>query len=53
MELTDKEIIEGLIRRDNFITNKYFLVKYRPLFIKTANAIFDYKIDIDELIYIL
>lgn len=50
MELTDKEIIEGLIRRDNFVTNKYFLVKYRPLFIKTANAIFDYKIDIDELI---
>ncbi len=47
--MTDKEIIEGLINRDNGIT-EYFLEKYRPLFLNTISLVFNYPVDIDECI---
>lgn len=47
--MTDKEIINGLIRRDNRITD-YFLNKYRPLFKSAIALIFDYHVDEDECI---
>lgn len=47
--MTDKEIIEGLVNRDNRITG-YFLEKYRPLFFNAIQVIFDYPVDKDECI---
>lgn len=47
--MTDKEIIEGLINRDNKTTD-YFLNKYRPLFKSAIALIFDYDVDEDECI---
>lgn len=47
--MTDKEIIEGLVNRDNRIT-EYFLEKYRPLFLNAIQVIFDYPVDKDECI---
>lgn len=47
--MTDNEIIEGLINRDNKIT-VYFLNKYRPLFRSAISLIFDYRVDEDECI---
>lgn len=47
--MTDKEIIEGLVNRDNRITG-YFLEKYRPLFLNAIQVIFDYPVDKDECI---
>ncbi len=50
MDITDEQIVNGLINRDNYITNTYFLQKYRPLFIKAISLIFDYTVDKDECI---
>lgn len=47
--MTDKEIIDGLINRDNRITG-YFLEKYRPLFLNTIALVFNYPVDVDECI---
>lgn len=47
--MTDKELIDGLINRDNRITD-YFLDKYRPLFKNAIALIFDYRVDEDECI---
>lgn len=47
--MTDKEIIEGLIGRDNRIT-AYFLEKYRPLFMCAIQVVFDYPVDVEECI---
>lgn len=47
--MTDKEIIEGLINRDNRIT-AYFLQKYRPLFLCAIQVVFNYPVDKDECI---
>lgn len=51
--MTDKEIIDGLINRDEKITNWFFNIKYRPLFINVINLIFEYHVDYDECISIL
>lgn len=45
--MTDEEIIEGLISRDNYVTN-YFFKKYNPLFLNAISLIFNYKVDKDE-----
>lgn len=47
--MTDNELIEGLINRDNRIT-EYFLEKYKPLFLNTISLVFDYPVDKDECI---
>ncbi len=47
--MSDKELIDGLIRRDNLVT-KYFLEKYRPLFLNTITLVFNYPVDKDECI---
>lgn len=48
--MTDKEIIEGLINRDEKVTNWFFNMKYRPLFINIINLIFEYHVDYAECI---
>lgn len=47
--MTDKEIIDGLIARDNDIT-RYFLEKYNPLFSKLVFLVFDRSVDKNECI---
>ncbi len=47
--MSDKEIIDGLINRDNRITG-YFLEKYKPLFLNAISLVFNYPVDKDECI---
>lgn len=47
--MTDKDLIQGLIDRNNAVT-AYFLKKYRPLFLNAISVIFDYPVDKDECI---
>ena len=48
--MTDKEIIEGLIARDNRVTKEFFFDKCRPLFCSIMKKVFDYEVDYDELV---
>lgn len=48
--MTDQEIIQGLINRDNRITQDFFFVKCRPLIISIIKYVFSYPVDYDELI---
>lgn len=48
--MTDKEIIEGLIARDEKITGKFFFVKCRPLMYSIIGRVFAFDVDYDELI---
>ena len=50
MELSDKEIINGLIAHDNKITETFFFRKCRPLFISIINHVFSYEVDYDEFV---
>ena len=47
--MTDKEIVDGLIARDNDIT-RYFLEKYNPLFSKLVLLVFERSVDKNECI---
>ncbi len=47
--MTDKEIINGLIARDNRITEEFFFVKCRPLFYSVMRSVFDYEVKYDEM----
>lgn len=47
--MTDKEMVEGLVNRENLIT-AYFLEKFRPLFKCAVQVVFDYPVDVDECI---
>ena len=47
--MTDKEIIEGLIARDEKITRKFFFVKCRPLMYSIIGRVFAFdKADAEE-----
>ena len=48
--MTDQEIIQGLINRNNRITEEFFFVKCRPLFISIIKYVFSYPVDYEELI---
>lgn len=48
--MTDQEIIEGLIARDNRVTKKFFFDKCRPLFCSIIKKVFDYEVDYDEFV---
>lgn len=48
--MTDKDIIQGLIARDNRVTKEFFFVKCRPLFYSIMKLVFDYEVEYDELI---
>lgn len=49
-EMTDQEIIQGLIARDNRVTEEFFFVKCRPLFISVMKHVFDYEVEYDEMV---
>lgn len=48
--MTDKEIIQGLIAKDNRMTEEFFFQKCRPLFCKIIDYVFDYEVDYDEFV---
>ena len=48
--MTEHEIIQGLIARDNCITKIFFFVKCRPLFYSVMRTVFDYEVDYDEMV---
>lgn len=48
--MTDHEIIQGLIARDNRVTEEFFFVKCRPLFCGVMKLVFDYEVEYDEMV---
>ena len=48
--MTDREIIQGLIERDNSVTEEFFFVKCRPLFHSIIRKVFDYEEEYDEFV---
>lgn len=48
--MTDQEIIEGLIVRDNRITKDFFFVKCRPLFYSVMRSVFEFEVEYDEMV---
>lgn len=49
--MTDQEIIQGLIDRDNKITYQFFYIKSRSLFVSTLRSVFrDDLFDYDEMV---
>ena len=48
--MTDKEIIQGLIARDNRVTREFFFDKCRPLFYSIMQKVFDYEVEYDEMV---
>lgn len=48
--MTDHEIIQGLIARDNHVTKDFFFVQCRPLLCSVMRMVFDYEVDYDEMV---
>lgn len=48
--MTDKEIIRGLIDRDNYVTEQFLFVKCRPLLTAIMRLVFSYPMDYDEMV---
>lgn len=48
--MSDKEIIQGLINKDPFVTKEFFFERCKPLFIKIIKEVFDNKAEYDELV---
>ena len=48
--MTDFEIIEALIARDNEVTQEFFFERCRPLFCAVIRQIYDYEVDYDEFV---
>ena len=48
--MTDCEIIQGLIARDNRVTEEFFFVRCRPLFLSIIGKVFDYQVEYDEMV---
>lgn len=48
--MTDQEIIQGLIARDNRVTEEFFFVRCQPLFLSIIGKVFDYQVEYDEMV---
>lgn len=48
--MTDKEIINALIERDDRVTEDFFFRKCRPLFLSIIGKVYSYPVDYDECI---
>ena len=48
--MTDQEIIQALIARDNRVTQEYLFEQCRPLFMAVIRRVFDYEVDYDEFV---
>lgn len=50
MKLSNQEIIDALISRDEYITQQFFFGNCRPLFISIIRSVFSYEVDYDEFV---
>ena len=48
--MTDRDIIEGLIKGDEDINRQFFFENCRPLFASVIHKVFPYDIDYDEFV---
>lgn len=48
--MTDQQIIEALIARDERVTQQFFFGNCRPLFLSIIRYVFSYKVDYDEFV---
>lgn len=48
--MTDKEIIEKLIVRDERVTQRFFFRNCRPLFLSIIRYVFSFEVDYDEFV---
>lgn len=48
--MTDKQIIEALIARDEQVTQQFFFERCRPLFMSIMRHVFSYEVDYDEFV---
>lgn len=48
--MTDREIVEGLLAKDEKITRLFFFVKCRPLIYSIIGKFFPYAVDYDEMV---
>ena len=48
--MTDQQIIEALIARDERVTQQFFLGSCRPLFLSIIRYVFSYKVDYEEFV---
>ena len=48
--MSDHEIIQALIARDNRVTQDYLFEQCRPLFMSVIRRVFDYEVDYDEFV---
>lgn len=48
--MTDQEIIQGLIRKSNVVTQEFFFERCRPLFCKIISHVFTYEVNYDEFV---
>ena len=48
--MPDQQIIQGLIERDNAITQEFFFERCKPLFYAIIRKVFSYEVDYDEFV---
>ncbi len=48
--MTDRDIIQGLIDRDNRVTYQFFYVKCRPLLSVIMRLVFSYPVEYNEMV---
>ena len=48
--MTDREIVEALIARDEQVTQQFFFRDCRPLFLSIIHNLFSYEVDYDEFV---
>ena len=48
--MTDQQIIEALIARDERVTDQFFFGNCRPLFLSIIRHVFSYEVDYDEFV---
>ena len=48
--MTDKQIIEALISRDEQVTKQFFFINCRSLFLSIIRHVFSYDVDYDEFV---
>lgn len=48
--MTDHQIIEALIARDEIVTGQFFFGNCRPLFLSIIRQVFSHKVDFDEFV---
>lgn len=48
--MSDLEIVQGLLNKDNHITNQFLYITCRPLFLAIFKVVFHHKVEYDDMI---